>query len=164
MLGCRIYLRFPLYPNCLGHVSNSNELCVLSVSLRITHFPLVVKSQAKALEFYTEKVGFEKKADVTSPGGYRWVTVGPKGQDIELSLTEEGFLESQQMKGEPGGTPPIVLQVGDLRKTFDEMKSRGVRFKTDRPEENPYAISAVFSDPDGNLFQINQFPGARAEP
>jgi catechol-2,3-dioxygenase len=49
------------------------------MGMRITQLTLVVKNQAEALKFYIEKVGFEKKSDYTPPGGYRWVTVGPKG-------------------------------------------------------------------------------------
>src|SRR5881628_3630598 len=47
---------------------------------RITQFTLVVKNQAQALEYYTKKVGFEKKTDFTPPGSYRWVTVGLRGR------------------------------------------------------------------------------------
>jgi hypothetical protein len=52
----------------------------------VSQITLVVKDQTAALEFYTKKVGFEKKTDYAPRGGYRWVTVGPKGQDMELAL------------------------------------------------------------------------------
>ncbi len=130
----------------------------------ISQFTLVVKDQTAALDFYTQKVGFEKKTDVTPTGRYRWVTVGPAGQDIELALFQAG---SQDANGwyanwKPGGGPPIVMRVEDCRKTFAEMKSRGVRFAQEKPEEYPWGISATFSDPDGNLFSINQRPAANS--
>ncbi len=55
------------------------------MEVRINAVPLVVKDKAKALEFYREKVGFEKKTDFTA-GSYRYLTVAPKSQDLELVL------------------------------------------------------------------------------
>lgn len=129
---------------------------------KITQFTLVVKNQAEALEFYTKKVGFEKKTDFTPPGSYRWVTVGPRGQELELALYQDDFPDRWRMKWKPGANPPIVMRVDDCRKAFAELKSRGVEFKQAEPEEYPWGISATFSDPDGNLFSINQLPQAKA--
>jgi catechol 2,3-dioxygenase-like lactoylglutathione lyase family enzyme len=102
---------------------------------RITSIALVVKNKAEALEFYTEKVGFEKKTDYTN-GGYRYVTVGPKGQDLELALWQEGSPDpigsSSQLM--PGIYPPIVMCVDDVRKLSTELKARGVQFKQE-PQE-----------------------------
>src|SRR6266851_2731962 len=74
--------------------------------------------------------GFEKKTDYTN-GGYRYVTVGPKRQDLELALWQEGSPDptgsSSQLK--PGIYPPIVMRVDDVRKISAELKARGVRFK-----------------------------------
>ena len=116
---------------------------------KITHFHLAVKSQADALEFYTKKVGFEKKADITSPDGYRWVTVGPKGQGLELVLTQAGTTDSV-------GPASVTMVVDDCRRAFEELKAHGGQLRRE-PEENPWAVSAIFADPDGNLFQMNQF-------
>jgi predicted enzyme related to lactoylglutathione lyase len=129
---------------------------------KITHIPVVVKDQAAALQFYTEKLGFEKKADITGPGGYRWVTVGPKGQEIELHLFKMGTQDANGVANEaqPGKYPPIVLSVGDCRAAFAELKSRGVEFKQAQPEVNPYGITAIFTDLDGNVFQMNQLSGS----
>ncbi len=131
---------------------------------KITQFTLVVKNQQAALDFYTKKVGFEKKTDVTPPGSYRWVTVGPQGQDLELALFEAGTIDPNGWSANwrPGNNPPIVMWVDDCRSTFDELKSRGVSFKQDKPDELAWGISATFSDPDGNLFSINQPPNASA--
>ena len=129
---------------------------------KITQFTLVVKNQAEALEFYTKKVGFEKKTDFTPPGSYRWVTVGPRGQELELALYQDDFPDRWRMKWKPGANPPIVMRVDDCRKAFAELKARGVEFKQAAPEEYPWGISATFSDPDGNLFSINQLPQAKA--
>ncbi|MDA4123354.1 MAG: VOC family protein, partial [Thaumarchaeota archaeon] len=135
------------------------------MSLKITQFTLIVKDQTAALEFYTEKVGFEKKTDYTPPGGYRWVTVGPKGQELELALFQAGTNDANgwSKNWQPGNNPPIVLRVDDCKKAYTEMKSRGVQFvQKDKPDEYAWGISATFADPDGNLFSINQPPAAAA--
>ena len=121
---------------------------------KITHFALVVKNQADALEFYTGKVGFEKKADITSAEGYRWVTVGPKGQELELVLTQAGAAVGMRPAS-------ITIQVDDCRKSSEELKAHGIQFRQE-PTENPWSVSAIFTDPDGNTFQINQFQQKRS--
>lgn len=126
---------------------------------KIAQFTLIVKDQAQSLEFYTKKVGFEKKTDFTPPGSYRWVTVGPRGQDIELALWQVGSSDPNGWSKDwkPGSAPPIVLRVDDCRKVYNEMKTRGVTFRQEL-KEYAWGISATFSDPDGNLFSINQLP------
>lgn len=130
---------------------------------KIAQFTLVVKNQAGALEFYTKKVGFEKKTDFTPPGGHRWVTVGPRGQDIELALFQAGTADANHWSTywRPGTYPPIVMRVDDCMKTSAELKSRGVEFRAD-PTEYPWGVSATFTDLDGNLFSINQLPKSRS--
>ena len=127
---------------------------------KIAQFTFFFFNDSESIEFYTKKVGFEKKTDVTPPGSYRWVTVGPKGQDLELALWQVGSPDPNGWSSEwrPGRSPPIVMRVEDCRKTFAEMKSRGVPFKQAEPDEQPWGFSETFSDPDGNLFSINQLP------
>lgn len=130
---------------------------------KIVLFTLTVKNQADALEFYTKKVGFEKKTDVTPPGGYRWVTVGLKEQDLELALFQLGSAVDPSQKEpsknwSPGRAPPIVLRVSDVRKIHQELSARGVEFPQP-PVDYPWGTVATFTDPDGNLFSINQPPG-----
>ena len=129
---------------------------------KVTQITLVVTNQSKAFEFYTEKVGFEKKTDFSPPGGYRWVTVGPKGQDLELALWEVGSATDPAQKAwskdwAPAKAPPIVLRVPDVRQTHQELSSRGVEFPQP-PKEYAWGVAATFKDPDGNLFSISQPP------
>lgn len=130
---------------------------------RISQITLVVKNQTDALEFYTEKVGFEKKTDFTPPGGDRWVTVGPKRQELEIALFQAGRRDANNWSREwkPGSNPPLVMRVDDCRSAFEELKAHGVQF-VQEPKEYPWGISATFSDPDGNLFSINQLPSKSA--
>jgi len=85
--------------------------------------------------------------------------VGLKDQDLELSLYPLGWNDPTGLSTNwrPGNSPPIAMKVDDAKKTFDELKSHGVEFKQAKPDENPWSITATFSDLDGNLFQINQF-------
>jgi len=131
---------------------------------KITHVTLVVNNQQAAVDFYTQKVGFEKKADIAGPNNYRWVTVGPEGDSMEISLFPVGFRnqDGSSSTWRPGNTPPIIMNVDDIKKTFDDLKSRGVQFKQEKPDETPWSITAVFSDPDGNLFQINQMRNSQS--
>lgn len=118
---------------------------------KITHLAIVVKNQDEAVDFYTKQVGFEKRADFNPPGGERWVTVSPRGQELELTLLQSG----KPGVGNPGSH--ITMTVEDCKGAAAELKSRGVQFRQE-PLEHPYGISAIFADPDGNTFQINQFP------
>jgi predicted enzyme related to lactoylglutathione lyase len=129
------------------------------VEPRIKQFILVVTNQADALEFYTNKVGFEKKTDFTPPGSYRWVTVGPKGQPIELALWQLGSPDpdGHAKNWRPGNAPPITMWVEDCRRSFDEMRSRGIQFHQVEPYNAPWGTVASFNDPDGNTFAINQY-------
>lgn len=129
---------------------------------RITQVTLVVRDQAAALDFYTNKVGFEVKTDMTPPGGYRWVTVGPRGQDLELALFALGSATDPEQQAwskswAPGAAPPIVLRVADCRATYEELRARGVKFPQP-PKEYPWGTAATFADPDGNLFSLSQPP------
>lgn len=129
---------------------------------KIESVPLIVKDKAEALKFYTERLGFEKKVDVTDHG-YRWVTVGPKGQDMQLQLWQVGSPDPSgtAKNWKPGGAPPIVLLVDDCYRTFAELKAKGVEFRREL-EEYPQGVSATFADPDGNLFTIRGLPRREA--
>jgi len=132
---------------------------------KIVVISLVVTDQARSLEFFTEKVGFEKKTDIRSPGGDRWVTVAPKGESLELALWPVGGgVDPSQKEAArnwaPARAPPIVLAVSDCKKAYADLKGRGVEFVLE-PLEQPWGTTATFRDPDGNLFSMNQPPGAR---
>jgi catechol 2,3-dioxygenase-like lactoylglutathione lyase family enzyme len=130
----------------------------LQLSARITQVTLIVENQSKALDFYTKKVGFEKKIDFPAPAGYRWIVVGPKGQDVGVALAEAGWPDDSGLgkKWSAGGAPPIVIEMEDCRKTNQELKSKGVEFKRvwgEELKETMYGTIAMFLDPDGNLFE-----------
>lgn len=133
---------------------------------KVSQITLVVTNQARSLAFYTEQVGFEKKTDVALPGGHRWVTVGPKGQDLEFALWEVGSAVDPEQKAwsknwTPATAPPVVVRVADCRKVYADLSSRGVEFPQ-LPKDYPWGTAATFRDPDGNLFSISQPPGAWA--
>lgn len=135
---------------------------------RLSQVTLVVTNQARALEFYTQKVGFETKTDTPLPGGKRWLSVGPKGQDIELALWEVGSATDPAQQAwskhwAPARSPPFVLRVADCKATFHELSARGVEFPQP-PKEYPWGTAATFQDPDGNLFSISQPPSSWPKP
>jgi predicted enzyme related to lactoylglutathione lyase len=133
---------------------------------KVQQVAIVVNDQAAALDFYTQKVGFETKTDVTPPGGNRWVTVGPRGQELEFALFQLGSAVSPEQRPiaqhwAPGRAPPIVLRVADCKAIYEELRARGVHF-LQPPVEYPWGCSATFADPDGNLFSLNQPPASRS--
>lgn len=120
----------------------------------VSQIAIVVENVEAALDFYTGKVGFAKKADVQTPGYPRWVTVGPDGQDIEIALISRGTEASRGVR--PGSGLPVTLRVADCSTAFRELSSRGVKFVQDSPQELPWGRAAQFTDPDGNMFSILQ--------
>lgn len=120
---------------------------------RIVYTTLLVNDQDKALDFYTNVVGLEKRVDAPTTDGPRFLTVAVKGQDFQLVL----------WPGTPGQAQPVqgripaayTLETGDCRKAFEALKSRGVKFETG-VLEYPWGSIAVFQDPDGNRLQLRQ--------
>ena len=129
--------------------------------MKIAQVSLIVESQSNAVQFYTKKVGFEKKIDFPTPAGYRWIVVGPKGQELGLALVEAGWPDDLGLgtRWKAAGAPPIVIETEDCEKAYKELKSNGVEFKRvweGELNKAPYGTVAFFADPDGNLFELLQ--------
>ena len=140
--------------------------------MKIATAQLWVHDQQEALEFYTKKVGFEVKVDVTVPelGNFRWLTVGPAGQDdVDIVLMAvpgppvmdpdtKDQVEALMSKGFAG---TVFLTTEDCRASYEELSGRGVEF-SEAPEERPYGIDAGFRDPSGNSLRLTQLSGVLA--
>jgi catechol 2,3-dioxygenase-like lactoylglutathione lyase family enzyme len=128
------------------------------VKMKITVTSVMVDDQAKALTFYTEVLGFVKKADVTA-GEYRWLTVVSPDQPngTELLLEPLGFppAKTYQKALFDAGIPLTMFEVDDIAATYDKLKKIGVVFRTPPTMAGPVTI-AVFEDTCGNLIQIVQ--------
>jgi len=120
---------------------------------KVVYVTVFVKDQDKALDFYTNVLGFEKRADVPKPGAPRFVALGLKGQDLLLVLWPGTPGQGQPFEGR--STAAYTLETKDCRKAFEVLKARGVKFDTD-VLEYPFGYVAVFQDPDGNHLQLRQ--------
>jgi hypothetical protein len=76
------------------------------MNARLTHVPLAVSDQDPALKYYTRKVGFEKRAGYKHPAGARWLTVAPKGSDVEFALIVGNKQARGVRFGRPGNETP----------------------------------------------------------
>ena len=125
---------------------------------------IYVTDQNEALRFYTEKLGFEIRADVAH-SHYRWLTVGLPGQpDLEFQLapitSSGGFTEedvaSLTRLVEEGKLGVGPWKTDDCRQTYETLSARGVEF-LQPPTDRPYGIiEAVFKDNSGNVMVLAQ--------
>ena len=134
--------------------------------IQLSTTQLWVHDQEEALAFYTEKLGFETRSDVTLPemGDFRWLTVGPPTQpDIAVVLMaipgppvmDEETAEQVRALMAKGFAGTIFLTTDDVHASYEELKSRGVEF-SEEPEERPYGIDSAFRDPSGNNIRLTQ--------
>jgi catechol 2,3-dioxygenase-like lactoylglutathione lyase family enzyme len=126
--------------------------------MRITITSVMVDDQARALEFYTDKLGFEVRTDV-SLGEYRWLTVGspeqPGGIELLLEPTAHPAATPFQRALYDDGVPFTSFTVDDVRVEHERLAALGVRFHVE-PTEHPWGVLAVLDDTCGNLIQIQQ--------
>jgi uncharacterized glyoxalase superfamily protein PhnB len=134
--------------------------------IKLSTAQLWVHDQDEALAFYTDKLGFEVRADVTlaEMGNFRWLTVGPPAQpDIAIVLMAipgppvmdaetATQVETLMAKGFAG---TIFLTTDDCQAAYEELKDRGVEF-VEQPEDRPYGIDSAFRDPSGNHIRLTQ--------
>jgi predicted enzyme related to lactoylglutathione lyase len=134
--------------------------------IRVSNAQIYVHDQEEALAFYTEKLGWEVRADVTlaEMGDFRWLTVGPPGQeDFAVVLMaipgppvfEEETANMLREVVSRGVAAPIFLSTDDIYSDYEALKARGVEF-VDAPFEQPYGIDSSFRDPSGNHFRLTQ--------
>lgn len=131
---------------------------------RLSVTTIWVKDQNEALRFYTEKLGFEIRADVTN-GDFRWLTVGLKSQpEIEFQLA--GLQPSHALTQEEAERLTKIVEAGklgigpwktdDCQQTYETLKARGVEF-LQPPTDRPYGIiEAIFKDNSGNVMVLSQ--------
>ena len=117
-----------------------------------------VDDQEKALRFYTEVLGFTKKADF-SQGPYRWLTVAspedPDGTELQLALNDNPAAKAYQQAMFQQGQPAAMFFTGDVQADFDRIKARGAEF-TMPPTDVTGSRIARLNDGCGNLIQVTQ--------
>jgi len=130
---------------------------------KLSHVSIFVLDQDRAVGFYTKKLGMEIRAD-SKMGDFRWVTVGPKDQpEMEIvllpivlgpTLDAAAAKQFRELVGK-GVICPGVFQTDDVRADYEELKKKGVEFKSP-PTERHYGTEAVFKDDSGNWFSLTQ--------
>jgi predicted enzyme related to lactoylglutathione lyase len=124
------------------------------VKIKVTS--IYVNDQAKARRFYTEVLGFVKKADFTQ-GPFRWLTVAspeePDATELQLALNDNPAARAYQQAMLEQGRPAAMFYVDDVQREYDRMKRLGAEF-TMPPTKVTGSTIAMLNDTCGNLIQI----------
>lgn len=126
--------------------------------MRIKWTTLYVDDQEKALQFYTDKLGFQKKADF-SQGNYRWLTVASRedAEGVELVLESNanpaGKAYQEALRGQ--SRPAAQFLVNDVQAEHDRLAAKGVTF-TMPVKSTTGSVIAVLDDTCGNLIQLTK--------
>ena len=126
--------------------------------MKIKLITVFVDDQNKALKFYTEVLGFVKKADVTAYN-FRWLTVvspeEPDGTQLQLGPNSNPAAKTYQEAIYKQGIPATMFFVYDVEKEYKRLKELKVKFTTE-PTKTPGSTIVVFDDTCGNLIQLTQ--------
>jgi len=119
-----------------------------------------VTDQDKALEFYIQKLGFEKRADMPMGPDHRWIEVAPPGAQTRIllykaTLEAPGADSYEVAQAKIGKSTGMVFEVDDIEATFALLKSKGVLI-IDEPQKQSYGWWGVFADQDGNTYGVHQ--------
>ena len=124
--------------------------------MKIKVTSIYVDDQKKALHFYTDVLGFVKKADFTN-GPFRWLTVAsaeePDGTELQLAPTDNPAARTYQRAMFKQGQPAAMFYVDDVQREYDRMKPLGAEF-TMPPTKVTGSTIARLNDTCGNLIQI----------
>jgi predicted enzyme related to lactoylglutathione lyase len=127
-------------------------------AMRIKWTRLYVDDQEKALRFYTDQLGFRKKADF-SQGNYRWLTVAspeePEGVELVLESNANSAGKAYQVAVRGQGQPAAQFLVDDVQAEHDRLAAKGVKF-TMPVTSVTGSVIAVLDDTCGNLIQLTK--------
>ena len=139
--------RLPQLVDQLSFAANKEPLMN---SLHIKTVTVYVKDQDAAVDFYVNKLGFEKTED-TKFGEFRWVVVTPPGSETGIVLGS-GFGDPNQ---KPGQFTGLVVTSDDVQATYNELVARGVQFSDPLTAQPWGGMQAIFNDSDGNGFVLH---------
>lgn len=126
--------------------------------MKIKVTSIYVDDQEKALRFYTDVLGFTKKADF-SQGPFRWLTVAsaeePDGVELQLALNTNPAAKAYQQAMLQQNQPATMFFTDDLQADYERMKSHGAEF-TMPPTDVTASKIAMLKDTCGNLIQVTQ--------
>jgi predicted enzyme related to lactoylglutathione lyase len=126
--------------------------------MQITLSSILVEDQDRALKFYTEQLGFQKKHDIPM-GTFRWLTVtSPEGAaGVEVVLEPVAFPPARiyQKALYDAGIPATAFISTDIAAEFQRLKARGVRFRGEPTKAGPVTV-VLFEDTCGNLINLVQ--------
>ena len=117
-----------------------------------------VNDQEKALRFYTDVLGFAKKADFSN-GPFRWLTVvspeDPDGTELQLALNNNPAAKAYQQAIFQQSQPAAMFYTDDVKGDYERIKTRGAEF-TMPPTDVIASTIAMLKDTCGNLIQLTQ--------
>ena len=126
--------------------------------MKIKVTSVYVDDQEKALRFYTEVLGFVKKADF-SQGPFRWLTVAspenPDGTELQLALNGNPAAKAYQQALFQQGLPAAMFFTDDVQADYERIKARGAEF-TMPPKDVTASRIAMLNDTCGNLIQVTE--------
>jgi len=126
--------------------------------MKIKVTSIYVDDQAKALNFYTDVLGFAKKSDFRN-GPYRWLTVAspeePDGTQLQLALNDNPAAKTYQQAIFQQGQPAAMFFTDDVKGDYERIKGRGAEF-TMPPTDVPGSTIAALNDTCGNRIQLTQ--------
>jgi predicted enzyme related to lactoylglutathione lyase len=126
--------------------------------MKIKLTSIYVDEQETALRFYTDVLGFVKKADFSN-GPFRWLTVAspeePDGAELQLALNDDPAAKTYQQAIFQQGRPAAMFYTDDVQADYERIKARGAEF-TMPPTDVTASIIATLDDTCGNLVQLTQ--------
>ena len=126
--------------------------------MKIKLTSIYVDDQEKALRFYTDVLGFTKKADFTQ-GPFRWLTVAspeePDGTQLQLAANNNPAARAYQQAIFQQGQPAAMFSTDDVKGDYERIQARGAEF-TMPPTDVTASTIAMLNDTCGNLIQLTQ--------
>ena len=126
--------------------------------MKIKLTSVFVDDQEKALRFYTDVLGFQKKSDFSN-GGYRWLTVAspeePEGTELQLAANGDPAAKAWQQSLASKGQPAAMFFTDDVKADYEKIQKKGGQF-TMPPTDVTASIIAMLNDGCGNLIQLTQ--------
>jgi lactoylglutathione lyase len=124
---------------------------------------IYVSNQSRAVEFYTQKLGFEVKSNLQFGDNIKWIEVAPKESNSTLSLVEPNREllktdeEINRAKMKIGTDTDVWFYANDIESTYEELKGKGINLT--KPEKQDWGgTMSILKDQDGNLFGLISVP------